>query len=82
MGKRNVRILKNQLSERLAELPGKEVHLVMRDGSTSFGTVTQAGAGFVELRDANLHWYNKHKHLHQFPLEKIMEIIFDEVTPW
>lgn len=82
MGKRNIRILRHQLLDRLAELPGKEAHVVMRDGSTHFGTVIQASAIRLEVRDANAAWTSRKRHTHLLSTTEVMEVIFDIVTAY
>lgn len=82
MGKRNIRILRHQLLDRLAELPGKEAHVVMRDGNTHFGTVLSATAADITVRDANAAWTSRKRHTHRLPLAEVMEVIFDIVTAY
>jgi hypothetical protein len=80
VGKRNIRVLRHQLSDRLSELPGKEAHVVMRDGSTHFGLVISASATQIEVRDANAAWTQRKRHTHILPMTDVMEVIFDIVT--
>lgn len=68
--------------DRLAELPGKEVHVVMRDGSTHFGTVLSGTSSDLSVRDANAAWTSRKRHTHRLPLAEVMEVIFDIVTAY
>jgi hypothetical protein len=80
VGKRNIRILRHQLLDRLTELPGKEVHVVLRDGSTHFGTVRSATTTHIEVVDVNAAWTNRKRHTHLISMADVMEVIFDIVT--
>jgi hypothetical protein len=82
VGKRNIRILRHQLLDRLSELPGKEAHVVMRDGSTHFGLVRSATATQIEVRDVNAAWTHLGRHTHVLSMADVMEVIFDIVTAY
>ena len=80
MGKRNVRILHHQLRDRLEETRDQEVHVILRDGTTFFGRVTNIFADAIEVQDINARWTSKKRHTHKLPLTYIMEVIFDIVA--
>ena len=82
MGKRTIRILKKDIPNHLDSLPGKEAHVVGRDGITYFGTVESANRNEVVIRDGNSAWYNRKKHRHILPIASIYEIILDLVSDY
>jgi hypothetical protein len=82
VGKRNIRIQRHELPQRLREIEGKEVHVVMMDGKTHFGLLISADASALHLRDANAKWTSLRRHSQVLPLDGIMEVIFDLVTAY
>lgn len=82
MGKRNIRIRRHELPERLDELQEEEVHVVLLDGRTFFGKVFATSPEALTLRDVNANWTNVKRHTHLLPLKDIMEVIFDKVTEY
>ena len=82
MGKRNVRILRQQLPDRLSELEGKEVHVVLTDGTTRFGKILGTTSDRITLQDLNAGWTSRKRHTHHIPLAQIMEAIYDLVADY
>ncbi len=82
MGKRNIRIFRHQLPERLHELENLEVHVILRNGTTFFGRVKDANPDFIQIQDINARWTSIKKHTHKIPLDDVLEVIFDVVAEY
>ena len=82
MGKRNVRIFRHQIPDRLQEIDQQEVHAILLDGTTFFGRVLGSKDGKLEIQDINARWTSKKKHTHRIPFKDISEIIFDVVAEY
>lgn len=82
MGKRNVRILRHQLSDRREELLDREVHIILLNSTTFFGKVLSTDSTSIEVQDINARWTNKKKHTHKISMIDIMEVIFDVVAEY
>lgn len=74
MSRRITRIDKRELSSKLSSVVGKDVHVVVRNDHTWFGKLS-LNNGVIGVTDAR-------EHTQIIRLEDIVEIIYDEVTPW
>jgi len=82
MGKRNVRIPRQELASRLHEIADLEVHVILTDGTTRFGHIIKTQASEITLRDINARWTSIKKHTHKIPLNTVVEVIFDIVAEY
>lgn len=82
MGKRNIRIRRHELANRLGELKNQEAHVILLDGRTFFGKVTETAPQSLTIVDVNARWTSLKRHTHQLALADIMEVIFDQVTEY
>ena len=82
VGKRNIRIRRDQLARRLSELPGEEIHVILLGGTTYNGKCVEAKAGEIVLRDANARWTSLRRHTHRISTQDVLEVIFDKVTDY
>lgn len=82
MGRRNVRIDGTNLTARVDEVYGKQVHVVLLDGTTYSGLALDCGGSFIQIQDANASWTNVKRHTHKIALKDILEVIIDQVTAY
>jgi small nuclear ribonucleoprotein (snRNP)-like protein len=82
VGTRNIRISRRQVAERLSEIDGREVHIVLRDGRTFFGKVVSVSPAQISIRDVNARWTSLKRHTHALSLDDIIEVILDTVTDY
>jgi hypothetical protein len=81
MGKRTIRIPRNQLAAKLDSLLGQIAQVVMLDGKTHAGRVESVADGIV-LSDANAAWTSTRRHAQQLALADIHYIVLDVISPW
>lgn len=82
MGKRSERFSGKKLLSGIDKLTGREVHIILWEGSTFFGDVVEASKSFVKIKDKNIRWYNRKGHTHNLKLDDIREIILDNPSKW
>lgn len=82
MGKRNVRIPRQELASRLHEIADLEVHVILTDGTTHFGRIVETHPTEIILRDVNARWTSIRRHTHKIPLTNITEVILDIVAEY
>lgn len=82
MGKRSERFSGKALGEKIKDLTGKEVQLILWEGATYYGDLLEAEGDKVRIRDKNAHWYNRRQHTHDFEINDIREIIVDRLSQW
>lgn len=82
VGKRNIRILRHELSSRISEIKDLEVQVILLNGKTWFGKVVRIDSQSITVQDANAQWTNVRRHSHLIQLPDIMEVIFDLVSDY
>ncbi len=82
MGIRINRIPAHLLPEKVSEIEGKTVQVIMWGGETRMGKVRLITSEHVEINDLNRMWYNRKRHTHQIPISEIREVLIDRQSAW
>lgn len=82
MGTRTTRIPAHLLEQNKTQLEGKQVQVVLWDGTTKAGTIEWTEQATIRLTDPNMMWYNRKKHRHPIGIEEIREILMDHESEW
>lgn len=78
MGKRTVRLRRQDLPEKLSFLAvNTEIQVVLGNGTTLAGKLIEAGKESLLLEEGKTSWYNRHLHRHRILLGDILEIEYD-----
>lgn len=70
MSKQLIRIKSKDLTAKLNELIGIEIHIVLDNGITFLGSL-------ASIDHDKIAFYDSRKHAHQFPITDVYEVIYE-----
>lgn len=81
MGKRTVRLRKQDLPEKLLEVKiNTEIQVVLSNGKTLSGNMMEKNQTGIIIKSGNPAWYNTEAHLQKLSWKDIIEVEYDMAT--